>query len=107
MLTLSIFIHFQHINGLSKYELGMISQKLDLSSINSLKMFLDFRALTREVVTEIATWKERECYIALQVASMRSSTVLVSNQGYSFGVKRKNDATDMIYSSEFFFNHRS
>ena len=97
MLTLSIFIHFQHINGLSKYELGMISQKLDLSSINSLKMFLDFRALTREVVTEIATWKERECYIALQGASTKSSTVLVSNQGYSFGVKRKNDATDTIY----------
>ena len=56
-----------------------------------------FRALTREVVTEIATWKERECYIALQGASTKSSTVLVSNQGYSFGVKRKNDATDTIY----------
>ena len=60
-------------------------------------MFLDFRALTREVVTEIATWKEREGYIALQGASTKSSTVLVSNQGYSFGVKRKSDATDTIY----------
>ena len=99
ILALSIFIHFHNINGLSRYELGtgMISQKLDPSSINSLKMFLDFRALTREVITEIANWKERECYIALQGASTRSSTVLVSNQGYSFGVKRKNDATDTIY----------
>mgnify|MGYP001801034304 CR=1 FL=1 len=97
MLALSIFIHFQHINGLSRFELVMISQKLDLSPTNSLKMFLYFRALTREVVTVIATWKERECYIALQGASTRSSTVLVSNQGYSFGVKRKNDAKDTIY----------